>query len=151
MFVNAINKSRVDFDSAKYLPFIPSARFQSELRADLKKAGKSFSNAFFKLEYNYYLRQDRVLLENGTETPTPSYSLWNVGIGTEIVNKRNKVLFSIYAAVNNLFDAAYQNHLSRLKYAPENPATGRVGVYNVGRNFSFKLIVPIDFKMNEKI
>jgi len=37
-----------------------------------------------------------------------------------------------------------------LKYAPENPATGRVGVYNVGRNFSVKLIVPIDIKMNEE-
>ena len=149
-FVNAINKSRVDIDSAKYLPFIPSARYQSELRADLKKVGKTFSNAFVKLEYNYHLKQDRVLLENGTETRTASYSLWNAGIGSEIVNRRNKVLFSIYVAVNNLFDAAYQNHLSRLKYAPENPATGRVGVYNVGRNFSVKLIVPIDIKMNEE-
>lgn len=147
-FVNAINKSRDNTDSAKYLPFIPSPRFQSELRANLKKIGTSFSNAFVKIEYNYFWKQDRVLLENSTETPTASYSLWNAGIGTDIVNKRNRVLFSIYAAVNNLFDASYQNHLSRLKYAPENPATGRVGVYNVGRNFSIKLIVPVDFKKN---
>jgi iron complex outermembrane receptor protein len=147
-FVNAINKSRDNIDSAKYLPFIPSARYQSELRANLKKIGKNFSNAFLKLEYNYHLKQDRALLENGTETPTPSYSLWNAGVGSEVVNTHNKVLFSIYIAVNNLFDLAYQNHLSRLKYAPENPATGRAGVYNVGRNFSFKLIVPIDFKKN---
>jgi iron complex outermembrane receptor protein len=76
--------------------------------------------------------------------------VWNAGIGSEVINRRNKVLFSIYVVVNNVFDAAYQNHLSRLKYAPENLATGRVGVYNVGRNFSFKLIVPIDFKMKEK-
>jgi len=149
-FVNALNKSRDGDDSSKYLPFIPPARFQSELRANLKKAGKTFSNAFLKLEYNYYWRQDRVLLENGTETPTPGYSLWNAGIGSELVNKKNKVLFSIYVSVNNVFDAAYQNHLSRLKYAPENPATGRMGVYNVGRNFSFKLIVPIDFKKSVK-
>jgi iron complex outermembrane receptor protein len=149
-FVNAINKSRDNIDSAKYLPFIPSPKFQSELRASLKKIGKIFSNAFFKIEYNYFWKQDRVLLENGTETPTPSYSLWNAGMGSEIVNKRNKVLFSIYITANNVFDAAYQNHLSRLKYAPENPSTGRVGVFNSGRNFSFKLIVPIEFKRKVK-
>jgi iron complex outermembrane receptor protein len=34
---------------------------------------------------------------------------------------------------------AYQNHLSRLKYAAINEATGRVGVFNMGRNFSFKV------------
>jgi iron complex outermembrane recepter protein len=149
-FVNAINKSRDHVDSAKYLPFIPSPKFQSELRANLRKIGKFFSNAFVKIEYNYFWKQDRVLFENGTETPTPSYSLWNAGIGSEIVNKRNNVLFSIYITANNLFDAAYQNHLSRLKYAPENPSTGRMGVFNSGRNFSFKLIVPIDFKKRTK-
>ena len=149
-FVNAINKSRDHVDSAKYLPFIPAPKFQSELRANLKKIGKVFSNAFVKIDYNYFWKQDRVLLENGTETPTSSYSLWNAGIGSEIVNKRNDVLFSIYISANNLFDVAYQNHLSRLKYAPENPSTGRIGVFNSGRNFSFKLIVPIDFKKRTK-
>jgi iron complex outermembrane receptor protein len=149
-FVNAVNKSRNDNDSTRYLPFIPSPKFQSELRANLKKIGKSLSNAFLKLEYNYYWKQDRVLLENGTETPTLSYSLWNAGAGTDIINRRNRVLFSVYFAVNNLFDVAYQNHLSRLKYAPENLATGRMGIFNVGRNFSFKLIVPIEFKKKDK-
>ncbi|HMG91244.1 MAG TPA: TonB-dependent receptor, partial [Chryseolinea sp.] len=149
-FVNAINRSRDHIDGAKYLPFIPSPKFQSELRANLKKVGKIFSNAFVKIEYNYYWKQDRVLLENATETPTPSYSLWNAGMGSDIVNKRNKVLFSIYITANNIFDVAYQNHLSRLKYAPENPSTRRVGVFNSGRNFSFKLIVPIEFKKKVK-
>lgn len=149
-FVNAINKSRDNADSTRYLPFIPSPKFQSELRANLKKIGNGLSNAFVKIEYNYFWRQERVLFENGTETPTPSYSLWNAGIGSEITNNKNKVLFSIFIMVNNLFDASYQSHLSRLKYAPENPATGRVGVYNMGRNFSFKLIVPIEFGKNAK-
>jgi iron complex outermembrane recepter protein len=36
---------------------------------------------------------------------------------------------------------SYQSHLSRLKYAPENIATGRTGVFNMGRNVSLKLII----------
>ena len=40
-------------------------------------------------------------------------------------------------------DVAYQNHLSRLKYADENPLTGRSGVFDMGRNLTFKLTVPI--------
>jgi iron complex outermembrane receptor protein len=44
-------------------------------------------------------------------------------------------------------DVAYQNHLSRLKYLPENLATGRMGVYNLGRSFSIKLNVPLHFQL----
>jgi iron complex outermembrane recepter protein len=44
----------------------------------------------------------------------------------------------------NLADASYQSHLSRLKYTPENYATGRTGVYNMGRNISVKVLIPID-------
>jgi len=45
----------------------------------------------------------------------------------------------------NLTDVAYQNHLSRLKYTDENMATGRMGVFNMGRNFSLKLNLPLQF------
>jgi prolyl-tRNA synthetase len=44
-------------------------------------------------------------------------------------------------------DISYQNHLSRLKYASENLATGRMGVFNMGRNFSIKLNFPLSFKV----
>lgn len=46
---------------------------------------------------------------------------------------------------NNLTDKAYQNHLSRLKYTDINPVTGRQGVYNMGRNFGIKLLIPLSF------
>ena len=49
---------------------------------------------------------------------------------------------------NNLFDVAYQDHLSRLKYF-EDPANypspnGHYGIYNIGRNIQFKIDFPID-------
>jgi iron complex outermembrane recepter protein len=145
-FVNAVNQSKINSDSAKYLPFIPPARYQSELRANFKSIGKTLSNVFFKTEFAHYWAQDRVLLENRTETRTDSYSLVNIGWGADIVSQKGVTLFSVYLSGNNLFDVAYQNHLSRLKYAAENQITGRAGVFNVGRNFSFKIVVPIVFK-----
>jgi iron complex outermembrane recepter protein len=144
-FVNGINKTQSGNDSAKYLPSIPAPRYQSELRGNLKKLGKWLSNPFLKLEFNHYWPQNRVLLENRTETPTIAYSLWNAGLGTDVVNAKGSTLFSFYFSVNNILDVAYQNHLNRLKYGAVNLATGRVGVFNMGRNFSFKIIVPFTF------
>jgi iron complex outermembrane receptor protein len=46
----------------------------------------------------------------------------------------------IYLSADNLTNVAYQSHLSRLKYAPQNPLTGKNGVYNMGRNISLKVI-----------
>jgi iron complex outermembrane receptor protein len=54
-------------------------------------------------------------------------------------------MFTILFSVQNIGDVAYQNHLSRLKYAAVNNVTGRQGVFNMGRNFSFKLNIPMDF------
>jgi len=44
---------------------------------------------------------------------------------------------------------AYQNHLSRLKYTPVNLATGRSGVFNMGRNASIKVNIPLNFDWKE--
>jgi iron complex outermembrane receptor protein len=48
---------------------------------------------------------------------------------------------------NNLFDVAYQDHLSRLKYFEPYPGSpvGHPGIYNMGRNFSIKIDVPLSF------
>lgn len=90
--------------------------------------------------------QDQVLLENHTETPTPGYSLWNAGVGTDLVDAKGVTLLSCYFTVNNIFDVAYQSNMSRLRYAAVNPVTGRTGVYNMGRNLSFKMVIPVTFR-----
>ncbi|MEC5142144.1 Iron complex outermembrane recepter protein [Chitinophaga sp. 180180018-2] len=134
-------------DSTKYLPNIPASRWLSELKGKFKKIGKSpLKNAYVGVQMDLNFAQNDVFSAYRTETVTDGYTLLNAGLGTDFVNRKNKTLFSLHFAVNNLTDVAYQNHLSRLKYAPENLVTGRVGVYNVGRNFSVKLAIPIDFK-----
>ena len=63
--------------------------------------------------------------------------------GTDIMVEAGKKMAEVYVTANNLLNRAYQNHLSRLKYADMNVVTGRQGVYNMGRNVTFKLVVPI--------
>jgi iron complex outermembrane receptor protein len=132
-------------DSTRYLPMIPPPKIQTSLRLNIRKVGNYLSNAYFKLEIEHHLQQDHYYKAYGTETRTPSYTLINAGLGGDI-NRQGKKMCSLYLNVNNLTDKAYQTHLSRLKYGPVNYRTGRTGVYNMGRNFSFKLVVPIDFK-----
>ena len=134
-----------DIDGNNNLPLIPAARLVSELKGDFKKAGKSFRNLYVKLEADKTFAQKKPFTGYDTETATPGYTLLNAGFGSEILGNNKKTLFSIYFAVNNISDIAYQNHLSRLKYAAENRISGRNGVFNTGRNFSIKLNVPLEF------
>jgi len=133
-------------DSTKYLPNIPAGRWLSELKGRFKKVGGVMQNAYLSVEMDKTFAQNDVFSAYQTETATPGYTLFNAGLGTDFVNKNNKVLFSLHLAANNLTDVAYQNHLSRLKYGPENDVTGRYGVFNMGRNFSVKVTIPIDFR-----
>ncbi|MDB5263300.1 MAG: energy transducer TonB [Adhaeribacter sp.] len=133
-------------DSTRNLPFIPAPRLQSEIRLDFRKGGKLVRNWYTRLELEYNFRQDRIYAAYGTETPTPGYALVNFGAGLDVPNGRTASLLSVYLTINNLFNVAYQSHLSRLKYTPMNEATGRQGVYNMGRNVSLKLIVPLSFR-----
>ena len=122
------------------VPFIPAARWSSEIKTALFPKAKSLKHTMFTVEAVNYFRQNDPFTSYGTETTTPGYTLLNAGFSTEVHSSKRK-LFSIYVLGNNLSDRAYQNHLSRLKYTDENPVTGRVGVFNMGRNFMVKLNV----------
>lgn len=128
------------------LPLIPAPKFSSDLGASFKKAGKGLRNLYFKVGMETNFRQDKPFFAYNTETATPAYTLLNAGIGADIINKKEKTILSIHLGGMNLTDAAYQNHLSRLKYAGENLVAGRTGVFNPGRNFSLKINIPIVFK-----
>ncbi|WBO84408.1 TonB-dependent receptor [Hymenobacter yonginensis] len=129
------------------LPFIPADRLQSELRVNFSKVGTSrLRNLYARGTVEHNLQQNRIFSAFDTETRTPGYTLVNLGLGSDLTNAKDKTLFSVYLTLNNVFDVAYQNHLSRLKYTAINYATGRQGVFNMGRNLSVKLIVPLSFK-----
>ncbi len=134
-------KQRHRPEDERNLPSIPAPRYSTNLKAQFKQAGPVLSNAYFKIGMEYNFKQDKFLSAFNTETFTPGYTLWNLGMGTTIKAFHKKDFINLYLNLENVFDKAYQNHLSRLKYAPENLATGRKGVYNMGRNMSVKLIL----------
>lgn len=137
-------------DSMQNLPFVPAPRFTSGLRADIKKAGKYFRNISSGINLNYTFKQPDAYEAFGTETITPGYLLLDAGISAQITDASGQQLFSLSLQVTNILNKAYQDHLSRLKYAPENPLTHRTGIYNMGRNLSLRLMIPIEWKIAKK-
>ncbi|MCC6251905.1 MAG: TonB-dependent receptor [Bacteroidia bacterium] len=142
-WVNAVHANMPD--SMKYLPNIPPPRLAFEVRADLRSASRIIKNAYVKFEVQKYFSQQRYFKAYQTETATQGYTIINLGVGTDIVRK-SSTLFSIYLNMINLTDIAYQSHLSRLKYLDINQVTSRHGVFNMGRNFTLKLIFPFYYK-----
>jgi len=136
-------------DSAKYLPFIPPAHGLSELRYEFGSKPTRLSHAFVKIQLEYSAAQNRVMLAYNTETPTAGYALFNAGIGGRFSDKKGKPIVNIYLMGNNLFNTAYYDHLSRLKYFFFSPSDTNPthGIYNMGRNISLKLDFPLDFNL----
>ena len=146
-FANAPSGST--FNTAFNLPFMPTARWVSEVRAQFLKNGANMRNAFFKVQMDKNGAQDNIFGLHNTETFTPAYTLWNVGLGTEL-HFEGYHFATINAGVQNATNEGYQSHLSRLKYADENGATGRNGVFNMGQNFYVKVNFPINIKPRYK-
>lgn len=147
-YVTGINQNQQLIDksngAAKYLPFIPPLHIRSELKVTLQQAYGMFSKIWFKTEADAYMAQNRFYALDNTETATPGYTLINIGAGTTIKGKSEKTFCELFFQVDNLFDTAYQSNLNRLKYFEYYSASpnGHLGIYNIGRNISFKAIFP---------
>ncbi|RYY19904.1 MAG: TonB-dependent receptor, partial [Cytophagaceae bacterium] len=133
-------------EDQQYLPFIPADRLQSELRGNFRRQGKRLTNVYARFQLEQMFAQNRYFAAFDTETATPAYTLFNAGAGTDVADSKGRTLFSVFVTANNLFDVAYQSHLSRLKYADVNYTTGRRGIFNLGRTVSVKVVVPLAFK-----
>jgi iron complex outermembrane receptor protein len=144
-------------DDTKYLPFTPAPHWTSELKWELfhhshntvnhhhtsDPAHRSpLNNLYIAVGLDCYLKQSNIYSADDTETVTPGYALLSLSTGTDIQVKGKKIA-ELYITADNLLDKAYQNHLSRLKYTDMNVVTGRRGVYNMGRNITFKVVIPI--------
>jgi len=133
-------------DSMTNLPFIPPMKYQSEINAHAEKEIGPLKNAYFMIGASRFFAQNKVYSAFGTETATPAYWLMEAGTGADIINKKGTVVLRVFFSANNLLNTTYQSHLSRLKYAPANPLNGRQGLYGQGRNFSIRLVIPVNIK-----
>ena len=142
----------------KYLPFTPAPRWTSELKWELFHHSHStvnhhhnansihrslLNNLYIAAGLECYLKQSHIYSADDTETTTPGYALLSLSAGTDI-NVNGKKVAEFYITADNLLNKAYQSHLNRLKYADVNSVTGRRGVFNMGRNVTFKVVIPIN-------
>ncbi|MBO9729025.1 MAG: TonB-dependent receptor [Chitinophaga sp.] len=131
-------------DDARYLPFIPPTHIRSELKATAQKTHACFSKSYVRLEADVIADQPHFYGVDNTETFTPGYTLLNVGAGTGILNKKGNTICEVFLQLDNIWNVAYQANMNRLKYFEyyNSSPNGHLGIYNMGRNFSAKVIVP---------
>lgn len=122
---------------AEHLPLIPPLHARSEIKG-------TFSSFYVRAAADMYATQNSFYAADNTETATPGYTLISLGTGVTVKNKKGNTAFDLSVMADNLFDKAYQSHLNRLKYFEyyQNSPNGHSGIYNMGRNISFRLTVP---------
>lgn len=147
-------------DSTRHIPWTPAPRLISDLKLKLTdKHDFILRDTYFRIGLAKYWVQNNIYSANYTELPSFAYTLFNAGFGTNFVNRKSsKVICSFYINVTNLMNIAYVDHTSRTQYfwtynSVINPTNYGVnsaivtkqseGIYNMGRNIGFKLIIPI--------
>ncbi len=111
------------------LPFIPALHSQHDLKWVVKTGQKSILQApWVEAGIEIHYAQKRI---DVFETETPGYVLLNASLGAGI--KVQKQHWTLFISGKNLTDIQYYDHLSRLK---------PLGIYNMGRNITFGLLIP---------
>jgi len=139
-------------DSLRYLPFIPPFHTHSEVKADIRKIIPSLHNFFATLSLDHYNAQNEFFSAYGTETRTPGYTLLNAGLGANIMGSDGKIFMKFFVEGKNLTNAVYQSNMSRLKYFDNAvvPKGIAPGIFNIGTNIDFKLVMPFNLSSNQK-
>ncbi len=141
-------------DSTDHLPYIPAAHLHSEFRFKLDdKHGSIFKSTYFIIGVSKYWAQNNIYSALYTELASAPYTLVNAGVGTDFINpKTRSVICSFYANCTNLTNISYADHLNIAQYfysVNGNLVTvtnQRQGVFNMGRDFTFKVVFPFNLK-----
>jgi iron complex outermembrane receptor protein len=146
-------------DSTKHLPYIPAPHLNSEVKFRLSDGHNSiFRGTYLKFGMQHNWAQNNVYSAFYTEIPSAQYTLFNAGVGTNFVNPKTKrTICSLYVNCTNLTNVAYADHLNLAQYflayngTPVTVTKQSQGIYNMGRNISFKLIFPFGGSSNKTV
>jgi iron complex outermembrane receptor protein len=147
-------------DTTRHVPWTPAPRLTSKLR--FKMTDKTYSilkGTYLEFGLAKYWPQHNIYSAFWTELPSYAYTLYNMGIGTNFINRKTKRTFcSIIINCTNLTNIAYIDHTSRPQYfwayngvndpinfgrTPAIVTKQSQGIYNMGRNVGLKLVFPI--------
>ncbi|MCK5845806.1 MAG: TonB-dependent receptor [Bacteroidales bacterium] len=114
--------------NGEYLPFIPQNKINIGIKYEFVNLPK-LKNTNIEISSVYAFSKDNI---SPFEDKSDSYLLVNASVSTVIMVGKQKVKLGIYS--KNIFDIKYMDHLSTLR---------EVGYYNMGRNISIQLSIPI--------
>jgi iron complex outermembrane recepter protein len=146
-------------DSTRHMPYIPAPHLNSEVKLRLNDGHNSIlKGTYLKFGLQHDWAQNNVYSAFYTELPSAQYTLFNAGIGTNFVNpKTGRTVCSLYVNCTNLTNVAYADHLNLAQYflayngTPVTVTKQSQGIYNMGRNISFKLIFPFGGNSNKTV
>ena len=138
-FNNIFSLIRGDFLDGGFIPNIPANNWVANLHFNYNLTHGYIKSFESKISSRYFFAKEDVF--KTFETKSSAYILFDVEAHIELELYKTAIILS--ASIQNVLDTTYQNHLSRLRYAPKNLKTNRIGVFDMGRNFSFKLTIPI--------
>ncbi|MDC6388620.1 TonB-dependent receptor [Maribacter sp. PR1] len=120
---------RGELDNSNNLPLIPANNWNNTLRFEFNNSDSRFSNSYGFITLRSFFEQNKV---STFETPTDSYKLLNIGMGTTVSFNNQEI--GIKLSANNILDMNYVSHLSRLKSD---------GISNIGRNVNIGVSIPL--------
>lgn len=122
------------------LASIPAGVLHNTLRLEPKVTGL---HAFYlSVGLDNYFKQNR--FDDTFETGTDSYTLLNAGIGTTL--RLGPQHLKVFATASNLTNKRYYDALSRLRPGRLSQEDPNFGVYNMGRNITFGVYLPLSIK-----
>ena len=113
------------------LPFIPQDKIKFDVKFEREKI-RFITSPWISAGITYAFIQNR---PSQFETETPSFTLLRAGVGFSIKTGNQYLNFSVIAS--NILNEVYFDHLSTLK---------EMGIYNMGRNFTFNIRLPFGIK-----
>ena len=131
-------------DRGEYLPFIPPPRLLTGVGYDHAMRGGVVRSLAFKVQMDHSWAQNRYLGLFNTEMPTPQYTLFDVSAHSDLRYGKRQTM-QLQLQVNNVFNTAFQSHLSRLQYFEYYKASpnGHLGIFEMGRNICIKAILNV--------
>ncbi|RYY21558.1 MAG: TonB-dependent receptor [Cytophagaceae bacterium] len=131
--------------AGRYLPLMPPAQARTELRLSAPAhPGSRLTASYLRLTLDGTARQNRFYAVDGAETATAGYLLLGAGLGSTLRTQAGREAVQVFLQVDNVLNTSYQAHLNRLKYFEYYAASpsGRLGIFNPGRNVGVKVVVP---------
>jgi iron complex outermembrane receptor protein len=137
-------------DSTNHIPYTPAPHLSSEFKFRINNAKNSvLSQTYFKVGLQHDWAQNDIYSAVYTEVPSAAYTLFNAGAGTNFINpKTGRVICSLFVNCTNFTNVAYADHLNLAQYfyavngSLVTVTKQNQGIYNMGRNVSFKLVIP---------